>query len=182
MTTLLPTSTRRRIASVPHLAAFGIALAVLALALAPALPRMLTAPTTLRARTALAAQELPLGDGHVTDHPAAGNVYACRTRFRRGGARHDGPWFHGDTWDPTEKPHVSGHVMWPDAAFTLTSDAGELLFTGNGLPVREPTGRFPIARTDSVYRYDTNPNHVGAQHLRFEIPARPTRRAACPWA
>jgi YHYH protein len=125
------------------------------------------------APAALGAQELPLGDGHVTHHPAAGNVYACRTTFRRGGARHDGPWFHGDTWDPTAKPHVSGSVLWPDAAFTLTSAGGDLLVEGNGLPVKEPTGRFPIARTDSAYRYDTNPNHVGAQRLSFQIPAHP---------
>jgi hypothetical protein len=128
---------------------------------------------TALAPSALGAQELPLGDGHVSDRPATGNVYACRTTFRGGGARHDGPWFHGDTWDPTEKPHVSGNVLWPDASFTLTSQGGDLLFQGNGLPVREPTGRFPIAPTDPVYRYDTNPNHVGAQHLDFEIPANP---------
>jgi hypothetical protein len=76
---------------------------------------------TALAPSALGAQELPLGDGHVTDHPAAGNVYACRTTFRGGGARHDGPWFHGDTWDPTAKPHVSGHALWPDASYSLTN-------------------------------------------------------------
>ncbi len=134
-------------------------------------------PAALAALLLLAAgaraQALPLGDGHVTDHPAAGSVYACRTSFRAGGARHDGPWFHGATWNPAEKPHVSGRVFWPDAAFTLAPDGGDLAFSGNGLPVREPTGVFPIARTDSVYRYDTNPNHVGAQELRFEIPAKP---------
>jgi hypothetical protein len=155
------------LASTPARASVG-AFTLLSLLVAP-----VVSPLT-SARTALEAQALPLGDGHVTDHPAEGNVYACRTRFRAGGARHDGPWFHGDTWDPTRKPHVSGSVLWPDAAFTLTPDHGDLLFRGNGLPVREPTGRFPIAPADSVYRYDTNPNHVGAQHLRFEIPAHPT--------
>ncbi|MGD8827832.1 MAG: hypothetical protein PVG21_03965, partial [Gammaproteobacteria bacterium] len=88
--------------------------------------------------------DLPLGDGHVTDHPAVGNVYSCRSVFRGGGARHDGPWFHGDTWDPTAKPHVDGSVMWPSAAYSLEPRGGELMFTGDGLPVREPTGRFPI--------------------------------------
>jgi YHYH protein len=122
---------------------------------------------------AVRAQSLPLGDGHVTDHPAAGNVFSCRAQFRGGGARHAGPWFHGDTWNPTEKPHVAGEVFWPDAAFTLTPRGNDLLFQGNGLPVREPTGTFPIARADTAYRYDTNPNHVGAQHLVFEIPASP---------
>lgn len=127
------------------------------------------------------AQSLPLGDGHVTDHPAAGNVYSCRTVFRGRGARHEGPWFHGATWNPAEKPHVAGKVYWPEAAFTLAPRDGEVAFTGNGLPVKEPTGIFPIARTDSAWRYDTNPNHIGAQHLDFEIPASPVvaRRAGC---
>lgn len=98
-----------------------------------------------------------------------------------GGARHAGPWFHGDTWNPTEKPHVAGHVLWPDAAFTLTTRGDEVRFQGNGLPAGTPTGTFPIARTDPVYRYDTNPNRIAAQHLAFEIPANPTKaeRPSC---
>jgi YHYH protein len=123
--------------------------------------------------SAASAQRLPLGDGHVTDHPAAGNVYSCRETFRTGGARHAGPWFHGDTWDPTEKPHVSGSVLWPDAAFTLTPRGAAVVVQANGLPVHEPTGVFPIAPTDTAYRYDTNPNHIAAQHLAFQIPATP---------
>jgi hypothetical protein len=119
------------------------------------------------------AHDLPLGDGHVTDHPARGNVYSCRMTFRRGGARHEGSWFHGDTWDPTEKPHVSGRVFWPEASFTLAPSGTDLLFQGNGLPVREPTGIFAIAPTDPAYRFDTNPNRIEAQHLKFEIPAEP---------
>jgi YHYH protein len=135
--------------------------------LAVAILAAFTAPSTVL------AQSLPLGDGHVTDHPAAGNVYSCRTTFRTGGARHAGPWFHGDTWDPTEKPHVSGRVLWPDAWFTLMPRGGNLFFRGNSLPIKEPTGIFPIAPSDSAYRYDTNPNHIAAQHLAFEIPATP---------
>jgi hypothetical protein len=125
----------------------------------------------------LAAQELPLGDGHVTDHPEAGSVYACRRVFRGGGARHEGAWFHGDTWDPAQKPHVSGHVLWPEASFRLSPGDGQLVFKGNGLPLEEPTGRFPITPSDSVYRYDTNPNRVGAQQLDFEIPLHPVTAA-----
>jgi len=55
----------------------------------------------------------------------------------------------------------------------LTPRDGQLELKGNGLPVDEPTGRFPITPSDSVYRYDTNPNRVGAQHLDFEIPLHP---------
>lgn len=134
---------------------------------------LLVASPLALAPVAARAQSLPLGDGHVTDHPAAGNVYSCRSTFRGGGARHAGSWFHGNTWNPLEKPHVAGRVFWPDAAFTLTSRGSDLLFQGNGLPVNEPTGRFPISSSDSAYRYDTNPNHIGAQRLNFEIPADP---------
>lgn len=116
---------------------------------------------------------LPLGDGRVTDRPVAGSVFACRTTFRSGGAVHGGGWIDGDTWSPAEKPHVAGRVQWPDAAFTLTPRAGELVFEGNGLPVRQPTGIFPITPRDSVYRYDRNPNRIAAQDFRFAIPARP---------
>ena len=119
------------------------------------------------------AQELPVGDGRVTDQPASGNVYACRLNFREGGARHDGPWFHGDTWNPAEKPRVAGSVYWPAATFTLTQMPGDIVFEGNGLPVEQPTGIFPIAPSDSVYQYDTNPNRIAAQDLRFTIPAVP---------
>lgn len=121
----------------------------------------------------LAAQSLPLGDGHVTDHPASGNVWSCTTMFRAGGARHDGPWFHGETWNPLEKPHVEGRVMWPEATLRLDPRDSMIAVSGNGLPVGEPTGRFPIAPGDSVYRYDTNPNAIAAQQVAFEIPARP---------
>jgi hypothetical protein len=127
----------------------------------------------LSASNMVKGQELPLGDGHVADHPAVGNVYACRTTFRTGAARHDGPWFHGESWNPAEKPHVAGSVLWPNATFTLTPQGNDLLFQGNSLPMHQPTGIFPIGRSDSVYRYDTNPNRIAAQHLSFTIPATP---------
>ena len=135
----------------------------------------------LSASGALRGQQLPLGDGHVTDHPAAGNVYSCRATFRGGGARHEGPWFHGATWNPAEKPHVEGTVLWPEAVQTITSRGADLVVRGNSLPINEPTGVFPIGRSDSVYRYDTNPNHIAAQHLDFTIPAAPViaSRATC---
>jgi len=127
------------------------------------------------------AQSLPVGDGHVTDHPAAGNVWSCTETFRGGGARHVGAWFHGDTWNPLEKPHVSGRVMWPGASLALDVKGAAIAVTGNGLPVGEPTGRFPITPSDSVYRYDTNPNAIRAQRLAFEIPAlpAPTAQPSC---
>jgi YHYH protein len=122
-----------------------------------------------------AATELPLGDGHVTDHAARGNVYACQTSFRGGGARHEGPWFHGKTWNPAEKPHVEGKVTWPEARLNVTAHGDHLAVQSNGLPVHEPTGEFPIAHDDPAYQYDTNPNSIEAQNLSFEIPLEPVK-------
>ena len=123
------------------------------------------------------AQTLPLGDGHVSDHPEVGYVYSCRTTFRAGGARHDGPWIEGTSWDPSLKPHVMGDVTWPQASFSLTQQGSELDVRSNGLPVDEPTGIFPIATSDPAYAFDTNPNAIAPQHLSFPIPAAPTEAA-----
>jgi hypothetical protein len=120
-----------------------------------------------------ASTELPVGDGKVSDHARAGYVFACNHGFRGGGARHTGSWFHGDTWNPLEKPHVRGRVVWPDASFTTAARGNALAVTGNGLPVGAPTGTFPIARDDPAYAYDTNPNPIIARELAFEIPLHP---------
>ncbi len=122
-----------------------------------------------------AAHELPVGDGHVTDRPARGNVFACRTHFRRGGATRTGAWFHGDTFDPDRKPHVEGSVRWPQARLSIGTSGTQVRIRGNGLPVNEPTGRFPISRSDPAYRYDRNPNSIRATRLDFAIPASPSR-------
>ena len=138
---------------------FSTCLAVLACILSPSSP--------------LLAHDLPVGDGKVTDHPEAGNVYACAQIFRQGGARHVGDWFHGETWDPLAKPHVLGKVIWPNARFSVTAEGDRLSVTGNGLPVGEPTGTFPISRRDPAYAYDTNPNAILAIPLDFAIPSQP---------
>lgn len=130
----------------------------------------------LAVRPALAHEasvELPVGDGHVTDHPQAGNVYACRMNFRGGGARHTGDWFHGDTWNPAEKPHVKGEVYWPQASISMKASGDDMEVQSNGLPVKEPTGKFPISPSDPAYQYDTNPNAVKEQSLSFSIPLYP---------
>ena len=120
-----------------------------------------------------APTSLPVGDGKVTDEPKAGNVFACNQNFRTGGRRHIGDWFKGETWNPLEKPHVKGEVMWPEAAFKMTPQHEKVRVESNGLPVGQPTGEFPIARTDPVYQYDTNPNPITAQKLDFNIPQKP---------
>ncbi len=137
---------------------------------------LLAAPQILVAGGS-AAHELPVGDGHITDHPARGNVYACETSFHGGAALHEGSWFHGETWDPAKKPHVEGSVMWPNARLTVTPDGDQLAVNSNGLPLHEATGNFPIDRNDPAYRYDRNPNSIETQNLSFEIPLEPVTAA-----
>ncbi len=135
---------------------------------------ILTIGSQIRAQ-GLASNELPVGDGKVSNQPQAGYVFACNQNFRIGGARHTGSWFHGDTWNPLDKPHVQGRVLWPNASFAATANGNMLAIKGNGLPVGTPTGTFPIASDDSVYAYDTNPNPISAQQLSFNIPLKPVK-------
>lgn len=148
----------------PHL----ITMILLALALPPAGFAQGQQPTSL-----------PVGDGRISDRPRAGSVFSCTQKFRTGGARHVGDWFHGETWDPAAKPHVQGRVMWPDATFRVQVGDGDLRIIGNGLPVGQPTGSFPIARTDPANAHDTNPNAITPTAIDISIPQRP-QRAAVP--
>ncbi len=123
---------------------------------------------------ALDVHQLPLGDGHVSQTPERGYVMACRMGpGRGGGARHAGAWIHGTTWDLTQKPHVQGRVSWPQAQFSIRLTGEGRVVSGNALPVKTPTGRFPIAPDDPAYRYDTNPNAIGAQAVSLTLPAHP---------
>lgn len=117
---------------------------------------------------------LPVGDGRVSRQPEVGNIYACQTTFRAG-RPHSGPWIHGDLWAPLEKPQVEGRVMWPEAETTITHTDDHIHVESNGLPVEQPTGRFPIDRNETAYQYDPNPNAIQAQNLDFQIPATPVR-------
>lgn len=119
---------------------------------------------------------LPVGDGKVTSYPKAGNVFSCTTRFRdHAGAFAKGDWFHGDMWNPLEKPTVSGSKLWPSAYFDIRAEGNLLRIKGNGLPVGQPTGTFPISRSEVAYRYDRNPNSIKTQDLDFTIPMRPEK-------
>ncbi|MEJ2435956.1 MAG: YHYH protein [Pseudolabrys sp.] len=128
---------------------------------------------------------LPLGDGHVSSTPRRGYVMACRRGPGRGrGARHAGPWIHGRTWDLTEKTQVQGRVTWPQARFTIQIvGEGRVVrrIEGNGLPVKTPTGRFPVSRNDPAHRIDPNPNRIEAQHVALTLPAEPklAREPSC---
>jgi YHYH protein len=130
----------------------------------------------------LDVHRLPLGDGRVSGGPERGAVMSCMTRFRGGGAQHDGPWIHGDTWDLTEKTTVRGRVEWPEAQFAITTGGSGRVVSrvvrGNGLPVETPTGQFPIARDDPAFLIDRNPNRIAAGELVLTLPRDPTPAVA----
>jgi hypothetical protein len=123
-------------------------------------------------------QNLPIGDGMVSDEPQAGYIWACRTAFNGGGAFAEGPWIHDDgTWDRTTKVTVDGEVEWANYVFTIQTVGDHRLITGNGLP-NHPTGIYPIQASDDAYQYDRNPNAITEQALTFELPLNPTLAAA----
>lgn len=117
--------------------------------------------------------DIPLGDGKVSTIPKAGYVYSCQTSFRGGGAEHDGDWIRGNTWDLSKKIQVQGKVFWSNAWFSDVVKGVTRVLTGNGLPVDEPTGTFPVAKTDPAYQIDRNPNSIKTQTLSYSLPANP---------
>ena len=121
---------------------------------------------------AASGETLPLGDGKVATAPAIGMVFACQTRFGGGGAFRDGPWIHGQVWDPAAKPIVRGAVAWPNAAITIALEGERRIVRSNGLP-SHPTGTFPIRPDDPAFQYDRNPNSIAAQPIVLSLPADP---------
>ncbi len=117
--------------------------------------------------------KLPLGDGKLSSGPKAGFIWACHTDPGRGGAQHDGPWIDkaAGTWDMTKKVAVEGAVTWPHS-FSVRIEGDRRVITLNDLP-DYPTGIFPIQPSDPAYRYDTNPNHIGAQSMQIALPVTP---------
>ena len=117
--------------------------------------------------------KLPLGDGKLSSGPKAGYIWACHTDPGRGGARHAGAWLDeaAGTFDLTKKTVVEGAVTWPHS-FKITTEGDTRVIAWNDLP-DHPTGIFPIQPSDPAYRYDTNPNHIGAQDMRIALPLAP---------
>jgi YHYH protein len=128
---------------------------------------------------------LPLGDGKVSASPQRGYVMSCIAQFHGRGAQLAGPWIHGNTWDPTEKISVQGRVLWPEAAFRVTTETNDRIVTrlihGNGLPVDTPTGTFPVAYDDPAFEIDRNPNSIVAQQIVLTLPfdPRPAAVSSC---
>jgi hypothetical protein len=125
---------------------------------------------------------LPIGDGKVSlSGPKRGWVYACQPgNPNAGGAFKDGPWIRGDgSFDLTAKAAVDGTVTWSSARFAAKRGAKKVMLGGNGLPVRTPTGTFPVSAADDAYQYDRNPNSIRTQPVSVSLPASP-RTAARP--
>jgi len=159
----------------PIAAFFILALAPLA-ALADAAQKTLSdADVLAMGGNKYAFGELPLGDDHyVTQGPRKGFIYLCRVPPEmEGGAQFEGPWIHGEGWNPSDKPAVAGRVEWPDARFYNILSGDARVLSGNGLPISHPTGMFPIQSADPAARYDRNPNHITAQSLSDTLPASP---------
>ncbi len=118
---------------------------------------------------------IPLGDGKVSTSPAVGQLYSCTTRFTGGGAEHAGGWIDAaaGTWDSEAKVQVQGSVTWEAAAYTEAVSGPTRVITTNDLPISDPTGNFPIARTDPAFSFDRNPNSLQSQSFRYSLPANP---------
>lgn len=124
---------------------------------------------------------LPIGDGKVTTTNAQrGYVYRCgASPPGGGGAFKEGPWIRGDgTFDLTAKAVVDGAVSWPQASFRESRTRTRRLLRGNGLPVGQTTGEFPIQTGDDAYQYDRNPNSIAAQSDRYSLPRRPQKASS----
>lgn len=120
--------------------------------------------------------KIPLGDGHVSSTPKVGYIDSCTSAFRGGGAEHAGPWLNtaNGTWNETAKPAVSGAHTWSDASFKTSVSGSSRTLATNDLPLRLPTGTFPISPSDPAYQYDHNPNSIAPQIANYSIAANPT--------
>ena len=121
---------------------------------------------------------LPIGTSHVSQAgPAVGGLYVCSAgNPNGGGARVAGPWIDeaAGTWDATKKVAVQGSVAWPMAQYDEQVGADTRTIAGNGLPVGQVTGTFPIAATDPAYAYDRNQNSIRPYPLTLSLPVTPT--------
>lgn len=121
---------------------------------------------------------LPIGDGKVTySGPRKGYVYACRSLGGPGGgAQVEGPWIKGDgTFDQTAKPTVDGSVTWSNAWKRIWVSKRKRVIKGNGLPVGNTTGEYPVSQSDDAYQYDRNPNSIGSRSVNARLPRHPKR-------
>lgn len=125
--------------------------------------------------------KLPVGDQKfLTSGAKRGFIFLCtQGGGAGGGAGTQGPWFNGDgTYNYTTKAVVDGNNPWPQATFSNQLSGSNRTVTGNGLPTSHGTGNFPIQPSDDAYQFDRNPNSVGAQNLRIQLPGSPQKAAS----
>ncbi len=128
---------------------------------------------------------LPIGDGKVTySGPRKGYVYACQSGLGGpgGGAQVEGPWIKDDgSFDQTAKPTVDGSVTWSSAWKKIWVSKKKRVIKGNGLPVGQTTGEFPVSSSDDAYQYDRNPNSISSRSVNASLPRHPKRagEASC---
>ncbi|WP_127901625.1 YHYH protein [Solirhodobacter olei] len=124
----------------------------------------------------------PLGDGKISSTPRVGYLMSCPTRGSGRGAFRDGPWIDGKYWYPGDKISVEGHISWSSARFSVSTvtrnGTSWRKISGNGLPVKATTGRFPISSSDPAYNYDRNPNSVRSVRINMMVPADPKKAAS----
>jgi YHYH protein len=136
-------------------------------------------PTKLAAR-GVNLQQIPIGDGRISDRPTIGSVWSCRANLGGdgiGGAQASGNWIHADgTYDFTSKPIVDGAIAWP-SKFSIQVKQNSRSITGNRLP-KDLTGSFPISPDDDAYNYDRNPNSIAPANYQVNLPAMPRVAAA----
>lgn len=126
-----------------------------------------------------AAATRVLSDGHVAvSGPRAGRLFTC-SPLRRGAA-HPLPWVTGGRWTPSLKPVVDGHVAWAGARFSLRGAGAARHLEGNGRPVGQPTGTFPVAPLDNAFAYVPQGRGVAELAVSGALPASPaTGRGRC---
>ena len=124
---------------------------------------------------------LPVGDGRLSNGPKVGWIWPCHIQPNAGGAFKDGPWIKRDgTYDFSAKAVVDGAITWPQHHLEVQVQGDRRIISTNDQP-NHVTGIFPIAPTDDAYQFDRNPNKIGAQNFRIELPATPTlaERPSC---
>ena len=132
--------------------------------------------TAVSAVTSLTTnKQLVLGDSKYGSVAKKWYIYSCVTSLNGWGAFKDGPWISNGTWDPSKKTvTVDGNILRSNATFSMTDNGTSRAFKGNGLPVKTPTGEYPVKSTDDAYNYDRNPNSIKTQTISFSLPKNPT--------
>lgn len=130
----------------------------------------------LRTSPSIDPTRLPLGDGKYSDRPKSGYIFPCDPKHYFTiplGSHTRGHWISGAVWNVTEKPAVGGNVLWPDAWFEASIRRDRRVLRGNGLPLHQPSGAFPIRKEDPAHEYDANPNPIREHTIEVSIPLLP---------